>query len=534
MYSIYNDIYLLHISKLKKFNRLLCEHMENNEQPLLSTSREIDHNLTSTCSADGGNDIGPINGVRDIFREFSVESKKLWLLAAPAIFTSIFQYSMAAITQVFVGHLGTTALAALSVENTSIAAFGYGIMWGLGSALETLCGIAFGAGHLEMLGIYMQRSWVILNTAALGLMFLYIFGTQFLKLIGQTDEISEAAGKLALWMFPQLFAYAMNFPLAKFLQAQRKFMAMAVISGVALALHSLFSWLLMLKLGWGLAGAAVVLNASWWFIVVAQFVYVVSGTCGRAWTGFSLEAFQNLWGFVRLSLASAVMICLDTWYFAIPVLVAGYLKNEEVSVDASSICNNILGWTTMAAYGFNAAISVRVSNELGAARPKTAKFTAAVVGITSSLIGISFAVILIITRKQYPALFSTNTEVKQLVYELTPVLGACIAFNSVQLSLCGVAIGAGWQAFVAYVYIGCYYIIGVPSSLLLGFALNMGVQGIWNGMLFGFIVQTCAMLWLIYSTNWNKEASIAGDKIIKWGGEIDANRDENEPNSITA
>lgn len=40
----------------------------------------------------------------------------------------------------------------------------------------------------------------------------------------------------------------------------------------------------------------------------------------------------------------------------------------------------------------------------------------------------------------------------------------------------GVAIGAGWQAVVAYVNIACYYIFGVPLGLTLGFALDMGVK----------------------------------------------------------
>lgn len=178
----------------------------------------------------------------------------------------------------------------------------------MGSALETLCGQAFGAGQLDMLGIYMQRSWVILNTTSVLLSFLYIFAQPLLKLIGQTDEISKAAGTFALWMIPQIFAYSMNFPIAKFLQAQSKMMVMALISLVALILHTFFCWLLIVKLGWGLVGAAVMLNASWWFIVVVQLIYIFSGTCGRAWSGFSLKAFQNLWGFVRLSLASAVML----------------------------------------------------------------------------------------------------------------------------------------------------------------------------------------------------------------------------------
>ena len=76
----------------------------------------------------------------------------------------------------------------------------------MGSGLETLCGIAFGAGQLEMLGIYMQRSRVILNATSLLLMFTYIFATPILKINGQTDEISEDAGTFALWMIPQLFA----------------------------------------------------------------------------------------------------------------------------------------------------------------------------------------------------------------------------------------------------------------------------------------------------------------------------------------
>ncbi|KAG5522074.1 hypothetical protein RHGRI_034323 [Rhododendron griersonianum] len=231
--------------------------MENGEQPLLSPIEDEYH--TSQIH----DQVGSSTGIQYFFREFCVESKKLWYLAAPAIFTSICQYSLGAITQVFAGQLGTTELAMVSVENSIIAGFCYGIMWGMGSALETLCGIAFGAGHLEMLGIYMQRSWIILNVTALLLMFLYIFATPVLKIVGETDEISEEAGLFSLWMIPQLFAYAMNYPLTKFLQAQSKFMAMAVISAVTIVLHTVFSWLLMLKLGWGMVGAAVVLNLSW-------------------------------------------------------------------------------------------------------------------------------------------------------------------------------------------------------------------------------------------------------------------------------
>lgn len=42
--------------------------------------------------------------------------------------------------------------------------------------------------------------------------------------------------------------------------------------------------------------------------------------------------------------------------------------------------------------------------------------------------------------------------------------------------LVGVAIGAGWQAAVAYVNIGCYYLFGMPLGLILGYKFDMGVR----------------------------------------------------------
>ncbi|KAB5545244.1 hypothetical protein DKX38_013356 [Salix brachista] len=503
--------------------------MEDGSQPLLSPQNDHqnrDQHLRSTNSsiaasfALGSGDIPLINSVRDFSREFCIESKKLWYLAAPAIFTTLCQYSLGGITQLLAGHVGTLDLAAVSVENSVIAGFSFGIMLGMGSALETLCGQAYGAGQLDMLGIYMQRSWVILNATAVLLTLLYIFAGSLLKLIGQTTEISQAAGVFSVWMIPQLFAYAINFPIAKFLQAQSKMMVMAVIAAVALVFHAALSWLLMLKLGWGLVGAAVVLNASWWFIVIAQLLYIFSGTCGEAWTGFSWKAFQNLWGFVKLSLASAVMLCLEVWYFMALILFAGYLKNAELAVDALSISTNIVFWTVMIAIGINAAISVRVSNELGAAHPRTARFSLVVATLASLLIGLVIALALVLARNHYPDLFTNDARVKELVKELTPLLAACVIINNVQPALSGVAIGAGWQAAVAYVNIGCYYIFGIPLGLILGYKLQMGVQGIWIGMLTGTVVQTGLLFWMIGKTNWSKEASFCcrrEDKEMGWG-----------------
>lgn len=46
--------------------------------------------------------------------------------------------------------------------------------------------------------------------------------------------------------------------------------------------------------------------------------------------------------------------------------------------------------------------------------------------------------------------------------------------------LSGVAVGAGWQVRVAIINVGCYYLVGIPMGILLGFKLKHGTMVNWN------------------------------------------------------
>jgi MATE family multidrug resistance protein len=210
---------------------------------------------------------------------------------------------------------------------------------GMGSAVETLCGQAYGSNRHEMLGIYLQRSTVLLMaTGIFPLMMIYIFSKPILILLGEPVNIASAAAVFVFGLIPQIFAYAANFPIQKFLQAQSIIAPSAYISLGALVVHVLLTWLAVFKWNWGLLGAGLVLSLSWWIIVVAQFVYIVmSKKCRNTWKGFSVKAFSGLWSFFKLSAASAVMLCLETWYFQILVLIAGLLENAEVALDSLSV-----------------------------------------------------------------------------------------------------------------------------------------------------------------------------------------------------
>ena len=180
----------------------------------------------------------------------------------------------------------------------------------MASALETLCGQAFGARKFHMMGVYMQRSWIVLLLCAVLLLPMYFFAEEVLLLTGQPPELSAMAGRVSVWFIPLHFSFAFLFPLQRFLQCQMKNMVNAVVSAAALAIHVLVSWLFVAKFQFGLVGIALTLNFSWWATAAMLFAYVSCGGCPETWHGFSVEAFAGMWEFVKLSSASGVML----WY----------------------------------------------------------------------------------------------------------------------------------------------------------------------------------------------------------------------------
>ncbi|XP_056167932.1 protein DETOXIFICATION 27-like [Syzygium oleosum] len=446
-----------------------------------------------------------------------IETKKIWQVAGPAIFTRVAMYSMNVITQAFSGHLGEVELAAMSIANTVILGFNFGLLLGMASALETLCGQAFGAKRYQMLGIYMQRSCIVLFLCCFLLLPIYIFTTPLLQLLGQADDVAEMSGVLALWFIPLHFSFAFMFPLNKFLQSQLKNVVTAWVSLAGLVVNVVASWLCVYVFDFGVAGLCVALDVSWWLMVVGLYWYSACGGCPLTWTGWSAEAFSELWEFFKLSLASGVMLCLENWYYRILILMTGYLRNATVTVDALSICMSINGWEMMIPLAFLAAIGVRVANELGAGNAEAAKFATIVSVVQSTMIGLFFCALIMILHNKFAYIFTSSTDVLEEVDELSYLLGVTILLNSVQPILSGVAVGSGWQAYVAYINLGCYYVVGLPLGLLMGWVFHFGVMGIWGGMVFGgTAIQTMILAVITINCDWAKEAEKAKARVAKW------------------
>lgn len=445
-----------------------------------------------------------------------IETKKLWVVAGPAIFTRFSNFGTQIIAQAFIGHIGSTQLAGFALVVTVIVRFANGILLGMASALETLCGQAYGANHYHMLGVYLQRSWIVLLTTSLFLLPLFVFTTPILKALGQDAAIAEVAGKISLWYIPVIFSFIPCFTCQMFLQSQSKNTIIVYLAAVALALQLFLSWLLTVRFNFGVPGVMVSLIVGYWLPNIGQLAFIMCGGCRETWKGFSSLAFKDLWLVVKLSLASGAMLCLELWYNTVLILLTGNMANAEIAIDALSICLNINGWEMMISLGFLAAAGVRVSNELGRGSSKAAKFSIVNVVITSFFIGLVLFALCLLFRGRIAYIFTENTEVVAAVESLSTLLAFSILLNSVQPVLSGVAIGAGWQSIVAYVNLASYYVVGVPVGAVLGYVFDFGVRGVWIGMMFGILVQTVVIVIITSKTDWDKQVSIAQERVNKW------------------
>ncbi|KAJ0739774.1 putative multi antimicrobial extrusion protein [Helianthus annuus] len=378
------------------------------------------------------------------------ESRRIWRVALPSVISRVCTFGTIVVTQSFIGHISNIDLAGFALVQTLSVRFVNGILLGMSSATETLCGQAFGAGQHHMMGIYLQRSWIVDLITLTVLLPIFIFSTQIFKLLGQDEAVANSGGYISLWFIPFVYNYVFSLTLQMYLQAQLKNMIIAWLSIFRFGFHILLSFLLVYTLNLGVAGAMIALSVSSWFLVFGEFVYVFGGWCPNSWKGFTVAAFKDLVPVVKLSISSGVMLCLELWYYAVLVLLAGYMEDAEVAISAFSIrrklnrkclCvhlthrdrpRKVTRYVT-----YFVLSSVRVSNELGRGNAKAAKFSIKVLLGTSIAIGVFFFVLCLIFGRKLAYLFTDDERVADTISDLSLHLSLSILLNSIYPVLSG-------------------------------------------------------------------------------------------------
>ncbi|XVF34260.1 hypothetical protein REPUB_Repub18cG0044000 [Reevesia pubescens] len=450
--------------------------------------------------------------------EILAEVKKQVLLAAPLASVNLLIFALQVISVMFVGHLGNLALSGASLATSFASVTGFSLLRGMASALDTFCGQSYGAKQYHMLGIHLQGALIVLLLASIPLAFIWANAGNILLWLGQDPEISAEAGQYARFMLPSIFAIAIQECHVRFLQTQNNVVPMMAISGFTTLLHILVCWILVFKSGLGNKGAALANTISYWINAFLLMLYVrISPSCKKTWTGYSKEAFYGISKFLGLSIPSAIMLSLEIWSFEMMVLLAGLLPNPKLETSVLAISLNTCATIYMIPLGLSAAVSTRASNELGAGRPRAAVLAVWVAVFMVATEGILVGTAMILGRNFWGNFYSKDEQVVKYVGEMLVLIAASHFIDGIQSVLTGAARGCGWQRIGALINLGAYYLMGIPSSIILAFVYHLGGKGLWTGLIVALFVQASSLAIVTLSTKWEQEAKKATDRVYSIG-----------------
>uniref|UniRef100_A0A453BU05 Protein DETOXIFICATION n=1 Tax=Aegilops tauschii subsp. strangulata TaxID=200361 RepID=A0A453BU05_AEGTS len=391
---------------------------------------------------------------------------------------SLLQNVVQMISVMFVGHLGELDLSSASIATSFAGVTGFSLLAGMSSSLDTLCGQAFGAKQYHLLGIYKQRAILVLTPLSVVVAVIWAYTGQILLFFGQDPEIAMGAGSYIRWMIPALFVYGPLQCHVRFLQTQNIVHPVMLSSGVTALNHILVCWLLVYKLGLGNKGAALANTISYLTNLLILALYIrLSPSCKRTWTGLSMEAFRDILSFLRLAVPSALMVCLEWWSFELLVLFSGFLPNPKLEASVLSISLNTLSLVFRIPSGLGAAISTRVSNELGAGRPEAARLATHVIMALGLVSSVSVGLAIILVRNLWGYAYSNEKEVVEYIARMMPILAMTFLFDDLQCVLSGIVRGCGFQKIGAYVNLSAYYLVGIPAALYFAFVYHLGGMG---------------------------------------------------------
>ncbi|VAH70916.1 unnamed protein product [Triticum turgidum subsp. durum] len=168
-------------------------------------------------------------------------------------------------------------------------------------------------------------------------------------------------------------------------------------------------------------------------------------------------------------------ICsMEWWSFEVMVILSGLLPNPKLETAVLSICLNTNSLVCTVPNGLSSAISTRVSNELGAGRPRAALLAARVVIVLAFLVGTSEGLLLVLVHKVWGRAYSKDQEVVSYVGTMMLILAVSVLFDGLQYVLSGIVRGCGQQKIGAFVNFIAYYLVGIPAALVFTFKCHLG------------------------------------------------------------
>jgi len=413
-------------------------------------------------------------------------------LAYPVIIGQLGIIMMGVVDSIMVGKIGPVPLAAASLGNSLIFII---LIIGIGCSIvvSPLVAILVGGKRYSECGVYFRQSLLVNILLSLVMIGVILIGVNFINKLHQPPEVIE------LTMIYMSIVGFSAFPLMIF-QTYKQFIEglsimkpAMVISILANIINAFANWVLIFgELGFpklGLAGAAWATFASRAFMALVIMFYVMRNDKFKQYDvtfhfrGLNFPVIKKI---LRLGLPSGFQYFFEVGAFSFAVIMIGWIGTNELA--AHQIAINLASISFMGVLGISQAASIRVGNAMGeqsVSKIRKAGFTAIVLGAAlMSLSGITF----VLLNNYLPTLYIDDEAVISIASRLIIIAAIFQLSDGIQAVGIGVLRGLTDIKGPTIITFIAYWIISLPIAYLLAFNFNLGVDGVWIGLLIGLTV----------------------------------------------
>ncbi|KAI9569366.1 multidrug Oligosaccharidyl-lipid polysaccharide flippase [Boletus coccyginus] len=439
------------------------------------------------------------------------EAKILTKYALPIFVTYSLEHSILMSSVIAIGHISTTALAAVTLGFMTANVSGLSIILGMTNTLDTILPSAWTSDQPQLVGLWTQRMVILQFIILIPIYAIWLSGEALLLALRQDPEVARYAGTYLKWASFGLPAFSFNCISRRYFHAQGLFDVPARIIICVAPINILMNYALVWgpdSIRLGFIGAPIAISISYNLISIASVIYGVFFVEKSAWHPISTRCLTSLGPLAWLCLGSIGQFASDWWAWELVGLAASFLG--PVSLATQSILLTTTSCAFQAPYALGIATAVRIGNLLGEKKSTRA----GVAANTSLLLAFTLALLLsgflLVFRKTWGYLFNSDPEVVALVAAVLPLVALVHICDDCGPVISGILRVQGKQSLGAMINISAYYFLGLPSWALAD--LQASVGSLWPLVGSQLCVGVRCSVWHI---------SLSVDRLAKGSGKCD-------------
>lgn len=446
-------------------------------------------------------------------RPWRKELRPLGQLAIPLILGHAGSQLMSVVDTAMVGRLGAAALGGSGIAASlwfALSCMGLGLVLGA----ETLIAQAVGAGERAAARAAFGHALLVAVLAGVPLTALTALLPLAFPALGIEPETAREAARGLYGRLPQILPFLLFSACRSYLQAHGRTRPIVLATVLANVLNVIGNLVLIFGdgglrrvglpavglpplgvLGSGLSTSLSQIGALLLLAAAARRAGAEIGAPGAAPVRpapvVAAGTAESLRRIARIGVPISLLILAEIGAFSIGALLCGRLGPAQSA--AHQVAITLASFTFTVTLGIGAAAAVRVGHHVGAGDAEGARRAGLVaIGLSLCFMGCS-ALTFFFGARGLAALLSSDPVVQASAAPLILIAAAFQLFDGAQSTAAGALRGAGDTRVAFLANLVGYYVLGIPTAVLL-VAAGMGARGVWWGLTLGL---GCVAVWLV-------------------------------------